>query len=257
MPGYRRGVDMTRLSQHCGSVATRKVSLAALMCFMLVTAVRAQAYRHISTVADGAGGMSTNTINLSGVYYTNLIAAAQPGGVATSTNGAWTNYAGFLQAVDIKQPATDTDGDGVPDELESDNDADGLADADEIAGAEFEPATATEVNIADTDGDGTSDGDEALAGTDPTNATAFLQITAIRVTNSADIAVAWIARSNKTYNVWADSNLVDGFTLSGTAGTNVLAVGPAAAPWYVMTNVFVSTNALATNINYYRVQVAP
>lgn len=244
-------------TRRCGGVAHRLSCLAALACCILFPAAYAQTYHHISAVADGAGGMSTNTVNISGVDYTNLSAVAQSGGVTISTNGAWTNYAGFLQASDIKRSGLDTDGDGVPDEIESDNDADGLADADEITGMGFDPPTATGINVADTDGDGASDGAEALAGTNPTNATAFLRITSIRVTNSADIAVAWVARSNKSYNVWADTNLADGFTLSGTAGTNVLAVGPASAPWYVMTNVSVSTNALATNINFYRVQVLP
>ncbi len=69
--------------------------------------------------------------------------------------------AGFLQAVAVRRPDLDTDGDGVPDELDRDNDGDGLFDIDEITGAAFGGHAATDPNNPDTSGDGMSDGDKA------------------------------------------------------------------------------------------------
>jgi len=140
----------------------------------------AQDYRHLATVHDGSGVMSTNTVNLGGVDYRHVSAAGQPGGIQTSTNGTLVNHAGFLQAADIKKPSLDTDGDGVIDELDTDNDGDRLSDAQEVEGSGFNPITETLVNNPDTDGDLVPDGDEAGAGTDPTDDSMFLQITDIK-----------------------------------------------------------------------------
>ncbi|MBU1909513.1 MAG: thrombospondin type 3 repeat-containing protein, partial [Verrucomicrobia bacterium] len=163
-------------------------------------------YRQLSTVHDGSGTMSTNTVLLSGVDYRHVSAAGQPGGIFTSTNGTLVNYAGFLQAVDIKRPDLDTDGDGVIDELSTDNDGDTLTDQEEVEGSEFDPATVTLVNNPDTDGDSVPDGEESTAGTDPTDEDAFLQITAFRDAGG-DKVLWWTARDGKQYSILsADGN---------------------------------------------------
>lgn len=57
---------------------------------------------------------------------------------------------------------TDTDGDGIGDACDSDDDNDGISDADE-------GRIGTDSKNPDTDNDGLSDGDESKAGTDPKN----------------------------------------------------------------------------------------
>lgn len=56
----------------------------------------------------------------------------------------------------------DFDGDGIPDSIDTDDDNDGLSDADEVR-------YGTDSHSVDTDGDGVSDGQEILDGTDPTD----------------------------------------------------------------------------------------
>ncbi|MBP7829545.1 MAG: hypothetical protein KA248_06470 [Kiritimatiellae bacterium] len=224
------------------------VGLLALV--LAGTASFAQEYRHLSTVQDGNGSMSTNTVTLGGVAYTNVSAGAQPGGIQISTNGDWKNYAGFLQAVDIKRPGQDTDGDGVIDELSLDNDGDTLTDLEEIEGSSFNPATATEVNDADTDGDDVPDGHEALAETDPTDDEANLRI--LKITQAGgQKEVTYTARSGKNYNIrgWDGSyayptNVVDTDQEFGGAGA-----------WEVRTNVY--TDAVATNARHYAIEPLP
>ncbi len=213
--------------------------------FVLMAGGAAAQYTNRSSVLDGSGTRS------SGGSYTNISAAGQPGGITTSSGGGYVNQAGFLNMFFLK-PGLDTDGDGVSDEADLDNDNDGLADAAEIEGAGFNPATATLVNLADTDGDGQLDGWEALAGTDPTDANAILEITS--VTNvGGSAAVAWVARSNKTYRLLRSDN-------GQLPPTNVVAtVTPtafAAAPWYVLTNLTADAGAPSNRV-FYAVQPLP
>jgi hypothetical protein len=223
------------------------------MCFITAfcgVATSRGEYRQLSSVHDGSGVMSTNTVTLGPVAYRHVSAASQPGGIFTSTNGAIVNHAGFLQAVDIKRPGLDTDGDGVIDELSTDNDGDALTDGEEIEGSEFDPATATLVNNPDTDGDNVPDGQEASAGTDPTDEDAFLQITALE-NRGGDKALWWTARDGKQYRILsADGNHAYPTNVEGT----VTAAG-GAAPWFETISGF--TNAGATGARSYGVHVLP
>lgn len=202
-------------------------------------------YTNKSSVLDGSGATS------SGGGYTNISAAGQPGGITTSSGGGYVNQAGFLNTFALK-PALDTDGDGLADELDQDNDNDGLADAAEIEGAGFNPATATLVNLADTDGDGQLDGWEAVAGTDPTDANAILEITTITNVGGSR-AVAWVARSNKTYRLLRSD---DGLLPPTNVVATVTPTAFAAAPWYVLTNLTADAGA-ASNRVFYAVQPLP
>lgn len=198
-----------------------------------------------SSVLDGSGTTST------GGAFTNISAAGQPGGISSSTAGGMVNQAGFLNTFSLK-PGLDTDGDGVADEVDPDNDNDGLADASEVGGSGFNPATVTQVNVADTDGDGVLDGWEATAGTDPTNPNAYLEIVAISNTPSGK-GVAWLARGNneKTYIVHARS------TLTGTTSTVIFSntVAGGSAPWFAITNSL--SDVSITNMEFYAVEVRP
>jgi hypothetical protein len=200
-------------------------------------------YTNRSSVLDGSGGRST------GGVYTNLSAAGQPGGIAVTSGGPYVNQAGFLNTFFLR-PGLDSDHDGLANEADPDNDNDGLADATENAGAAFSPTTVTDLNLPDSDGDGMSDLAESVAGTNPLDLNALLEI--VRIQRSAGAEVAWVARSNKTYRVLYAAaptqpvtNLLD--TVTATAF--------AAPPWYVLTNTISDSGAATTRV--YAVQALP
>ncbi len=223
-----------------------RVLVVSVLVVLCSTVSFSQTYRQLSTVHDGSGVMSTNTVNLGGVNYRHVSAAGQPGGIGTNANGSLNNYAGFLQAVDIKKP-NQTDIYGNPYELTPDNDADGLSDIGEVQGTNFNPNTATEVNIADSDGDGISDGGEAIAQTDPLNTNMYLRILGIRnVGGSREIT--YLARDNKIYHVRANDGSYQ--KPATDMGTDQEAGGSGA--WLVRTNTY--TDAGVTNERNYAVE---
>ncbi len=200
----------------------------------LATATRssAQAYRNLSSVQDGSGLMSTNTVNIGGVNYRHVSAAGQPGGIFTNANGALNNNPGFLQAVDIKHP-TQVDKYGNPFELTPDNDADGLSDTAEVTGSGFNPTTATDPNVEDSDADGYADGAEAAAGTDPNDTNANLRILSIR-TVSGQREITYLARSAKNYTI---HNSDGGYNYpTNSLGTDMEVGG--SGSWEVRTNTY-------------------
>ncbi len=225
-----------------------KLHRLVITCFTAVIFVlqaSAQDWRHLSTVQDGDGSMSTNTVIVDGIAYTNVSAGSQPGGIHTSSSNEWINHAGFLQAVDIKRPGLDLDGDGVIDELDADNDNDRLSDADEVSGSQFDPSAVTDVNNPDTDGDSMIDGFEYIAGSDPTDDQSYFYVTGIAVTNGIDVefdsinsrAYTLERRSDLDTSVWVEvSGQVD---VAGSGGI------------LTMTD----TNAVADERGYYRVNV--
>lgn len=199
----------------------------------------------LSSVADVAGTRTT------GAGCTNLSAVGQPGGISVSSGGGYVNRAGFLNTF-ILRPGLDMDADGLADELDVDNDGDGLADGQEIIGDQFSPITATEVNLADTDADGVSDGDEAVAGTDPGDVNALLEI--VDIENSpAGREVAWVARggNQRTYVVRAGPEAGQSATV--VVFSNTVAGG--AAPWFATTAAV--AHASISNIQIYAVEVLP
>jgi hypothetical protein len=138
--------------------------------------------------------------------------------------------------------------------VDGDNDNDTLGDRLELGGRAFDPATVTDINLADTDGDGMSDDGEKVAGTDPTEATALLRITGVTRTADARIALEWTARADnaKRYRILVSDG--PGFTAPATpVGTNQFAGG--AAPWFA-TAVAVTNDGPASN-RYYTVQALP
>jgi hypothetical protein len=201
-------------------------------------------YTNKSSVLDGSGTMA------SGGTFTNISAAGQPGGIAVATGGGYVNQAGFLNTFLLK-PALDTDKDGIPNEADMDNDNDGLLDEAEMAGSSFIPVTVTDLNAADSDGDGIPDGAEAVAGTNPMDADAMLEI--VRIARGGIADIAWVARSNKTYRVLYSATPMQPVT--NVLGT-VTASGFANAPWYVLTNTITDASG-ATNSRVYGIHVLP
>lgn len=208
------------------------VAVFALSC---ATFAFSQDYRQLSTVHDGSGVMSTNTVQFGGVNYRHVSAAGQPGGIFTNANGTLNNYAGFLQAVDIKQ-WNRTDIYGNPYELTQDNDVDGLTDVEEVQGSGFSPGTPTEVNIADTDGDGTLDGGESIAETDPRDENISLQILDVRNVGG-NREITYMARGNKLYHIRGNDGSYQYPTTD--LGTDQEAGG--VGTWLVRTNVYTDT----------------
>jgi len=218
----------------------------ALGCLFGLTHPCVAAYTNESSVVDAAGDWSA------GGSYSNINAVAQPSGVSTSRTGQLLNYAGFLSTFSLR-PDLDTDGNGIPDELDPDNDGDALEDTEELSGSAFSPITATDVNDPDTDGDGMSDGDEALSGTNPQDTNSLLVITEIGwLTNGYD--VTWLARSNVTYEVYFDNNLTD--TVDFVSFDTVTVTAVAAAPWYAVSNTY-SDLARSGTSGFYQVRINP
>jgi hypothetical protein len=196
-----------------------------------------------SSVHNGMGGRST------GGPLTHVGAGAQPGGIAVSSGGSFVNQAGFLNTFFLK-PALDSDGDGIPDEIDPDNDNDQLPDQTELLGSSFSPISPTDPNVADTDGDGMSDYAEMIGGSNPTDTNAHLRFTWIAHAGGSQL-VEWTARGNneRIYVVkvrggsYAQPDVV--------IWSNTVAGG--AAPWYetIATNI----HAVTTNAQFYSVEV--
>jgi hypothetical protein len=219
----------------------------AVLAAALFSVCRHSAAQYVveSTSFNGAGGKS------SGGGFENVSAIGQPSGAAQASVNGFSSEVGFLTTFVLK-PGLDTDGDGVPDEVDVDNDEDGLVDGAELDGSSFQPATPTLVNFPDTDGDGELDGAEARAGTNPTDPNARLKLLAI--TNSpSGRRLAWLARGNfeKTYVVRATAD--PRLPYNTVVFSNRVAGG--FAPWFSVTTSV--THASASNALFYAVEVQP
>jgi len=194
--------------------------------------------------------VSDNTVSLGGREWRHVSAGAQPGGIGSGTGGTLDHRAGFLQAVEVRKPGLDTDGDGVPDELDRDNDGDGLFDIDELTGAPWGGLVTTDHNHPDTDRDGSSDGTELVAGTNPTDEDSVFQIIEI-ASDGSDAELTWTARGNheRIYVVKAIDGSYDG-TPSVVVWSNTVAGG--IAPWFETTETITDPGV---NTRFYAVEV--
>lgn len=99
-------------------------------------------------------------------------------------------YALYYSAHDHASALTDTDGDGIADIYETNT------------GTYENPTdTGTDPANPDTDGDGLRDGDEVIAGTDPTSASSTFEANDIGSTAS-EFVVSWFAVTGRVYSVW-------------------------------------------------------
>lgn len=212
--------------------------------------VQADEFFQLSSVQDGVGRMSTNTVMLNSMEWRHVSAGAQPGGIQTGTYGEWRNHAGFLQAAWIRCPALDTDGDGAPDEIDRDNDADRLEDEDEVTGAAFGGLAYTDPNDADSDDDSSSDYHELVAGTNPTNLDSVFEIVDLEVESGA-AAVSWTAHGNNE-RIYVVRAVDDSYSAipADVVWSNTVAGG--VAPWYETTQTI---NDVTTTARFYAVEV--
>ncbi len=105
------------------------------------------------------------------------------------------------------QPMVDTDGDGLSD-VEETTGYDNLLTAPNPAGALSNPA------LPDSDGDGAPDGDEALAGTQPTNSNSVFKLVAQSLdTGAGGLRLDWNTVSGRLYLVeYANQQLTNPWT---------------------------------------------
>ena len=224
--------------------------LGAVSGFLFLSADMASAQlAQPCSVADGSGARSTGGDLIS------VTADAQPGGIAVSTAGAIMNYAGFLGCA-ILRPNLDTDGDGMADEIDPDNDNDWLWDTQELDGSVFGPATSTEMNDPDSDDDGATDGEEAAAQTNPLDITHYLHFTRFVPGNAGDeMTMSWVARSNYLYKVYRVDDLKSG--LPGTYVTDVRAPMGGVGLWAIVTATNTVNVAGAACRSYYVWVIGP
>lgn len=188
-----------------------------------------------------------------------LFAAGQPGGVTVSTHppSGLVNYAGFLGGY-VLAPSVDTDKDGIVDELDLDNDDDGIDDLGEVGGTAFDPETPTNPNDPDTDGDGLTDLQEQQTGTDPTDDEMYLRFTDMREV-SGGIELQWLARSNWVYDLYWEDDLGSSPAFTGLV-EKIHVTSPGVGPWQVTTGVHqlgVSPPPPLPPTAHFRIEVTP
>jgi hypothetical protein len=123
-------------------------------------------YKMPGVSMNGAGQAPALTDGGTGSFIAGT-SAGQGGPVDMVSSTSYLHTAGFWYDQAIS--ATDTDGDGIPDGVDDDDDNDGLLDIHESDTGIYVSATNTGSNplIADTDGDTYGDGVEVALGSDP------------------------------------------------------------------------------------------
>ena len=136
---------------------------------------------------------------MSGGGYTS-IGSFSPLGGQDAKSASYYNYSGFAAGF-ILQPGTACS--GLPDELNPDNDLDGLTDAVEIG------IYGTSSVLADSDADGMNDSQELVAGTSPTNRTSVLAISCTFLSNGQK-RLSWFGVQGRAYTFqYSDSLKAD------------------------------------------------
>jgi subtilisin family serine protease len=127
--------------------------------------------------------------------------------------------------------AVDTDGNGLPDWWEQQF---------------FGHLTGTDPN-ADPDHDGASNLAEFLAGTDPTNFSSALRLTALRAAGTNGVALAWPGVSGRYYRLLRATNLLTGF--NSLVRTNLAATPPV--------NTVTDSAPASAGPRFYRLELEP
>lgn len=189
----------------------------SIFCTALLIAGSAMAYTNATLNVVACGGVMSNG------GYTSIGSIISIGG-QTSYAGSLCNYSGFPAGF-VLQPETALN--GLPDELNPDNDLDGLTDADEIG------IYRTSSVLADSDADGMGDAQELIAGTSATNRSSVLSIICTLLPEG-NKQLSWFGIQGRTYTFqYCDSLETDnwqshpsevtgtGETISFTDSTNL------------------------------------
>jgi hypothetical protein len=116
------------------------------------------------------------------------VQAGQAGPYRVVIKNAATPPTGLVSSAAILSVGVDTDGDGLPDDWETNH--------------QFSATDAADAT-QDADGDGATNLQEFLAGTDPWDASSLLRIEAIAQNRDGVVTLQFTAQSNKTYTVRA------------------------------------------------------
>ncbi len=191
---------------------------------------------------------------VSGGALSGVTAGGQSGGVMTSEAGDLTLYAGFLGCITLA-PTLDTDGDGVANEIDRDNDNDDLTDVTESTGGAFNPVTVTDLNDADSDDDGASDWLETRTQTNPLDDTSYLRIISTSVNaNNGVASITWTARGGMSYRVRRRADPSQ--ALPGSVASPVRTATGGSPPWYETTRSH-SGNLPVGDSRVFHIQVVP
>ena len=120
----------------------------------------AQNYTNVAMFAGGAGSRMTNST------YSVISSWRQPTETKETSSQEYVNRSGIIHVFTVNE-VLDTDGDGIVNEDDPDNDNDGLSDVEEITGARFDPPVPSDHNDPDSDDDGATDWEESVAQTNP------------------------------------------------------------------------------------------
>jgi hypothetical protein len=145
---------------------------------------------------------------------------------------------------DAVEGVIDTDGDGLPDYLDTDSDNDGLTDLAEGTGNPDGDALKNYRDL-DSDNDGQSDAAETIAGTSPVNAADRFVILSVQAMAGGGISVSLAGKAERTYRLQHSADL------STPAWTNVDAFGPLATDQ----TVILSHANTAASQGFYRATV--
>ncbi len=222
------------------------MKILALIGTFLISLHALAATNMTSSVLNASGGRAS-----SGSTFNLVSATGQSGGVKFSSSGNTALYAGFLGNISLR-PALDTDGDGIENELDLDNDGDTLSDLSELDGSAFSGQATTDPNLVDTDGDGMNDAAEASGMYDPNDPNHLLVITDFYVVDNTATLV-WIGKGGGTINtILTCQDLVQ------EELTNLVYSAPYAGgsfPWFKTTNTYIWTES--EPIGFYRVETLP
>lgn len=157
--------------------------------------------KHRFAIWDGSNWQFSTGTTFSAIRLQGLELGAFNG--AAAFQGVIDDVRIYGQALDQSEldrlTQADTDGDGIPDHLDADDDNDGLTDTSEAA-------IGTNSKNPDTDGDGANDHDEVLAGTLATSGNSRLKFESVSRPGT-QVTLRWSSSSNRTYSLWKTSDL--------------------------------------------------